>query len=120
MEHKETRTLSQNDALHLWLTMISDQLIERGHTMQQVMEQMRSYEIKPTMIALKEGVWKPVQKSMFGIESTKDLLKSEKQIDDIVDVLCKIFGEMGVVCPPFPSCESKNQIETYDTFTKKN
>jgi hypothetical protein len=111
---EEKRTLSQNDALHLWLEKISKQLIEQGHTFQGVMEQMRSYEVKPTMLVLKEGVWKPVQKKMFGITSTKELLKSEKQIDDIVDVLCGIFGKMGVVCPPFPSQENKNFEETYN------
>ena len=113
LETKELLTRQQQKSLHKWLTMISEQLIARGHTMQQVMEQMKSYEIKPTMIALKEGVWKPVQEAMFGTTSTTELKKSEKQIDDIVDVLCKIFGEMGVVCPQFPSSDSKNFNEVY-------
>ena len=111
--NEQLLTRQQQKSLHKWLTMISGQLIEQGYTMQEVMEQMRSYEIKPTPIALKENVWRPVQQAMFGTESTTKLLKSQKQIDDIIDVMCQIFGKMGVVCPPFPSKENQNFNEIY-------
>jgi hypothetical protein len=94
--------------------MISKELNERGITMKQVMTSMKEYEIKPTMLGLKEGVWKPIQEAMFGTTSTKDLKKSEKQIDDIVDVMTKIFIPMEVTLPPFPSLEGKNFNETYN------
>lgn len=113
----EQRSLSQNNSLHKWLTEIATLLNEQGKTMKEVMSAMREYEVKPTMHGLKENVWKPIQEAMFGTTSTTELKKSEKQIDDIIDVMTKIFAQIEVTLPPFPSEESRNFIEYYSKQT---
>jgi hypothetical protein len=82
--------------------------------MKQVQKAMESYDTPATMEALKEDVWKKIQFSLFRTTSTTELKKSERQIDDIIDVMCSIFGEMEVELPPFPSEENKNFNEVYN------
>jgi predicted RNase H-like nuclease len=113
----EKRTLSQNDALHLWLTQIANLMRERGMTMRQVQKAMENYDAPVTMESLKEDVWKKIQFALFKTTSTKELKKSEKQIDDIVMTMVGIFSKPethNITLPPFPSLESKNFNETYN------
>ena len=113
---EEKRTLNQNDALHLWLTQISKLMREQGITMNQVQKAMENYDAPVTMEVLKEDVWKKIQFALFKTTSTKDLKKSEKQIDDIVDTMVGIFSKAethNLNLPPFPSLENKNFVDSY-------
>ncbi len=66
------------------------------------------------MIGLKEMMWKPIQKAMFGKGSTTQLKKQE-EIDKIIDVFVKFFAEkFQQDLPPFPEkCELCGGIETH-------
>lgn len=97
---REKRTLNQNSALHLWFTQLSEVLNENGMDMRKTM----NIPLKPTPILIKEAVFKPIMKEMFGKESTTQLLK-QKEIDDVYDVINKMFAEMGISVPPFPSID---------------
>lgn len=118
--NEEKRSGQQNKALHKWLTLIANQLRERGLTMRQVQKAMEEYDTPVTMEQLKYDVWHKIQFALFRTQSTTELLKSQRQIDDIVDVMCPIFGKMGVVLPPFPSIEKLNLEQTYDNRAKRS
>jgi hypothetical protein len=98
IEKKNTRTTKQNIALHLLFTIVSSQLNEMCLKGQQL-------SMRHTPHLVKEMVWKPIQKALFDIDSTTKI--NTQQINEIVDVLSKFFGDKGIVIQ-FPS---KEQIE---------
>ena len=103
---EDIRTQAQNNALHLFFQQLSDELNEKGITMKAVLENF-NLEVPATKYGIKEYIWRPLQESMLGKKSTKDLLK-KKEIDMIWDSLNKFFAEqMKLQIPPFPSYESK-------------
>ena len=51
---------------------------------------------------VKNYFWRPIQMALFDIESTKHI--NTIQINEIVDVISKFFGERGVIIE-FPSVE---------------
>ena len=55
----------------------------------------------PTLV--KEFVWRPIQLTLFNIESTTKL--DTKQMNEVIDVITKFFGDRGIVLP-FPSIET--------------
>ena len=102
---KELRSNPQNSSIHLWLKQISDECNEQGITMKMLLS--RRMEVKPTMILLKESLWKVAQKKMFNKKSTTQLFKSG-EINDIVDVITLYITELTkgqVQVPPFPNEE---------------
>lgn len=100
-EQSKLRTLPQNNSIHLYLEKISQQLQNEGHTMQDVVQAIKRAEIIPTMLALKEVVWKPIQKIMYGIDSTTKLKKTG-QIEKVHMVVDKFFAENFGATHPFP------------------
>ena len=103
---KPVRTGSQNNSIHLYLDKISEQLQDEGHTMQDVVMAIKRAEIIPTTLALKEVVWKPIQKIMFGIDSTTQL-KKQGQIDKVHMVVDKFFADNFGATYPFPNDEQR-------------
>ncbi|MCP4053327.1 MAG: hypothetical protein GY739_09700, partial [Mesoflavibacter sp.] len=103
LEKKQTRTDSQNRALHLFFTIISSQLNEMGLSFKylglkgQVMEMMHTPDL------VKNHIWRPIQMSLFDIQSTRKI--NTQQINDIIDVITKFFGDKGVLIE-FPSIET--------------
>ena len=57
---------------------------------------------------VKEFIWRPVMKAMFGNKSTKDMTTA--QVDEILETinrhLSEKFGEFGYEYLPFPSLEA--------------
>ena len=106
VEKKNTRTTRQNSALHLLFTIIANQLNEMGVEFQHIGLKGQIISTRHNPHLVKEHVWKPIQKALFDIESTTKL--NTEQINEVVDVLAKFFGERGIVIQ-FPS---KEQIET--------
>lgn len=102
----EKLTDAQRRALHLWFQWVADELNEQG----QDMRIMATYPIKPTKLSVKEMIWKPIMLAMYHKTSTNDLAK-QKEIDEIYDVICKTFGEMGIGIPAFPSLEDLSLFE---------
>jgi hypothetical protein len=95
-----SRSSQQNRALHMFFTIISQQLNEMGleYTYSGLTKKQISIMYTPHLV--KEFVWRPIQIALFGIKSTTKL--DTDQINKIIDVLTKFFGDRGVEIE-FPS-----------------
>ncbi len=98
------RTETQNKALHLYLTQVAETLDREGHTMQDVVQKITKVEIRPTMLNIKEMVWREIQKAQLGKTSTTELSKQE-DIDKVYDAMNKWLGYYFQIHIPFPSLE---------------
>lgn len=107
MEEKEKRTIRQNKALHLFFRLLADEFNEHGLDQRKVLKE--TIDIPWTEKAVKEQIWKPIQKALLGIESTTDLERQE--VDKVWDVINKNIGEKFGLYIPFPSDDPEN----YDT-----
>lgn len=99
---KSLRTMNQNSALHLFFQQLADELNEKGFDMRALIRQ--DVEIQWTGYSIKENLWKPLQKALFGKKSTTQLEKTE-EIDRVYDNLNRILIERTkgeVQIPPFP------------------
>lgn len=104
--HPKQRTLSQNSALHLYLTQVAAELDRQGHTMQDVVQKITKVEIKPTMHNVKEMIWREIQKAQLGKDSTTFLNKQE-DIDKVYEVMNKWLGTYFEIHIPWPNDERK-------------
>ena len=100
-KHKNTRTQRQNRAMHKLFREISQQMNEQGLTLQQVLRSDVETMMTPKLV--KEVIWRPVQKAMYGKESTTHLTTDE--VDKVFDVINKHLGKHGIHVP-FPSIET--------------
>lgn len=102
-EVKNTRTSLQNASLHKFFIIISEQLNELG--MEYIYFGIKGQEISLiyTPELVKMFFWKPIQVALFGYESTTKL--NTKQMNEIIDIITKFFGEKGVLIE-FPSQEN--------------
>lgn len=90
-----TRSAQQNKALHKYFKFVSDALNELGlefHYQGLIVENLSS---RYTPNIVKEFIWRPIQIALFDIESTTKI--NTKQINEIVDVITKFFGDKGVL-----------------------
>ena len=92
---RNTRSTKQNSALHLLFTIISSQLNEMGLEFRYLGLSGQILEMRYTPELVKKHIWKPIQEALFDIHSTTKI--NTIQINEIVDVLIKFFGERGVV-----------------------
>jgi hypothetical protein len=101
---KNTRTLQQNKSLHLFFTMITEELNELG--MEYIYFGLKGQELSLmyTPELVKMFFWKPIQVALFDIESTTKL--TTDQMNKIIDVIVKFFGDKGVIID-FPSMDNK-------------
>ena len=102
-----TRTTKQNSALHMLFTIISSQLNEMGMEFKYFGLKGQLIHLRHTPHLVKEMVWKPIQRALFDVESTTKI--NTEQINEIVDVLAKYFGEKGIVIE-FPSKEQLKKL----------
>ena len=105
IQKMNTRTTKQNSALHLLFSLITNQLNDMGITYNYFGLKGQVMETRYTTHIVKEFFWRPIQVALFDIKSTKDI--NTHQINEIIDVISKWFGEKGVVID-FPS---KEQLE---------
>lgn len=100
-----TRSSQQNRALHFLFDTAAKKLNSMGISF--VYSGLKGMEMETpfTGLIFKEFTWKPIQKTMFGTESTTKL--TTQQIDQIFMVLNKFFAERGVELK-FPSEFSKH------------
>ena len=107
----KTRTSLQNRALHLFFTQVANELNSNGIPF--IYTGLKGYEMEMqwTGELFKQMTWKPIQKTMFGTESTTKLKTNE--IDKIFDVINKFFAERGIEIS-FP-----NQFDYYLKFYQK-
>lgn len=97
------RTIAQNRSLHLYFTLLSDELNTAGLDQRKVLKP--SIQIPWTPESTKEMLWRPIQEAMFKKESTRELTSAE--IDKVYDVLNRHLGETTGVYVGFPSEETK-------------
>ena len=102
MENKKQRTLTQNRAIHLYFTHISEELNAAGLDMKKVLKP--EIDISWTPQSVKEYLWRPVQKSMVVKKSTTELTSDE--VTKIYEVLNRFLSEKHSVAVAFPSMES--------------
>lgn len=110
---KLTRSKDQNKALHAYLTNLAEELDRNGYTMQDVVKSIKRAEIRPTMVALKEVVWRPLQAIVAGTSTTTLLTTSE--INRIVDTITKWTAENfdGMYVPFVPEKTDPLQLNGY-------
>ena len=99
------RTDSQNRALHLYLSMVAQELQNQGQTMQNVMKKITKVEIIPTTYNLKEIVWREIQKVHLGKESTTELTKQE--VNEVYEIMSMWLSKNFGIDIPFPVDEQK-------------
>lgn len=89
--------------------MVALELDKQGVTLQDVVEQIRKAEIRPTKENLKEVMWKPMQKALFDKESSTQL--STGEVDKVYEMLnafiTKLPGYDGTSIP-FPNEADRN------------
>ncbi len=102
------RTNSQNRALHLYFTHISNEFNDLGMTFNYTGIKGKTIETIYTSHIIKEFVWRPIQMVLFDIKSTTQI--NTEQINNIIDILSKHFAEKGIEIN-FPSIDYfKNKI----------
>lgn len=109
-ESKSSRTSQQNRALHLWLSMVAEELDKHGHTLQDIVGKIRKAEIRPNTENLKEVMWKPYQMAALRKDSTTKLTKHE--VDIVYEGLNKFLGQEFEIHIPFPNDEARQEEET--------
>ena len=98
---KKIRTNRQNRALHLYFEMLARALNDAGLDMRKVLKP--EVDIPFTKETVKEFLWRPIQKLMFGKVSTTDL--ERKEIDPIFETVNRHLAKFGVH-KPFPSVDA--------------
>jgi hypothetical protein len=109
---KQTRSSQQNRALHLFFNQVAKELNEIGIPFVYRGLKGQDMEMQWTGLLFKEMTWKPIQKSLYGTESTTKLKRNE--IDPIFEIINKFFAEKGITIS-FP-----NQFELYLKFYDEN
>lgn len=84
------RTVQQNKALWLFMTLLAENLNDSGLDMKVVLKPQIS--IPWTKNSVHDYLWIPIQKAMYGTESTTFLHKLE-QIEKVHKVLMRELGE---------------------------
>ena len=102
-EIKLTRSQKQNRSLHLFFTMISQQLNEIGIEYRYFGLKGHELALMYTPELVKMFFWKPIQLALFDFESTTKL--TTEQMNKIIDVIIKFFGDKGVLIE-FPNIEN--------------
>lgn len=89
LSYGRQRSLSQNRALHKFCQQLADELNNAGLDMRKVMKQ--DVDIPWTMDAVKSNLWKPIQKSVTGLDSTTK--PETSQYPAIYEVLIRHLGQ---------------------------
>ena len=106
IKNMDSRTLAQNNALHLWCAKIAKALNANNLYMTGIFQN----DITWSMELVKTQIIKNMIKTLFNIDSTTKLKR--KEIDVLIDTITEIFGtRKGVQIPPFPSRELWDEIK---------
>jgi regulator of replication initiation timing len=107
-EIEKPRTGQQNRALHLFFTLLADELNDAGYTVQLVLKE--KIDLDWDAHKIKELLWRPAQEAILQKKSTTQLKKQE-DIDKVYDHLVRHLGEKFNIFVEFP-CEA--QLEAQD------
>lgn len=103
---KKQRTLKQNDALHLYLSMLANELNDSGNDMRKVLKP--TVDIPWSTDTCKRFLWKPIQEIMMDKKSTTELTTDE--VDKIYKVLDRHVSEKCHIHVEFPSVENTDEF----------
>ena len=95
------RTQAQNRAMHLLFGMLAKELNDAGYDMKRVLR--KDVDIPWQTETVKEYLWRPIQQTQLGKESTTELTTVE--IDKVFETLNRHLGEKLGVHVSFPSVE---------------
>ena len=97
-----SRSSQQNRALHKFFIIISNELNDLGMEFHYYGVKGQELTTRYTADIVKNHFWRPIQKTLFNIESTKKI--NTKQMNEIIDVVVKFFAEQGLYIE-FPNRE---------------
>lgn len=101
------RTIPQNSALHLGLSLIAKSLNDAGLDIRKVLKP--EIEIPWSVWSVKDFLWRPIQKVMTGKKSTTEIDKIEPS--EIWEVLMRHLGQKhGIEYIEFPN--KKHELNT--------
>jgi len=100
---EEKRTTTQNKSLHLFFTLLAEELNDAGLDMRKTLKPQIDIPWSPQSI--KEYLWRPIQISALKKQSTADLNSNE--VDIVWNILNRHLGEKFGLHIPFPSEETK-------------
>lgn len=93
------RTLTQNRALHLFLTWLAEALNDAGYDMRRTLKP--EVEIPWNASACKEHLWKPIQEAMIGKASTTEAERPDYA--KVQEVLARHLSQrLGITAPEWP------------------
>ncbi len=101
-QKKVTRSLLQNSALHKFFEIVAGELNDLGQEFTYSGLSVDAISTMYTPEIVKNFFWRPIQIALFDIKSTTDL--DTNQMNKIIDVITKFFGERGVYVE-FPNKE---------------
>jgi len=102
-----TRTALQNRSLHLWFNQLAKALNDAGFDMKKVVRQ--ELDIKWTDYNIKEYLFKPTAKMLFGKDSTRQL--TTKEVSEVHELIAKTISERTGVYVDWPCVESLMRAE---------
>lgn len=106
IKNMDSRTLAQNNALHLWATQIATLLNANNLYMTGIFQN----DIMWSMELVKTQIIKGLTKTLFNIDSTTKLKR--KELDTLIDYITAIFGEKkGIKIPGFPNRKLWDEIK---------
>lgn len=101
---ENTRTTTQNNALHLYFRLLADELNLAGLDMKKVLKP--SIDIEWNEETVKEYLWRPIQNAQVLKKSTRQL--NTKEIDKIYDTINRHMSEKFGISVPWPSQDPLN------------
>lgn len=105
------RSLSQNAAIHLYMTILAQELNEAGLDMKKVLKP--SVDISWNVKNVKEYIWKPIQMALKLKDSTTKL--TTKEVNEVYECIDRHIGQKFGIHIPFPSYEQTNEyLKSYE------
>lgn len=111
------RTDAQRKAIELYCRIVAQSLAQEGHTLQDVVAQIRRVEILPTQALIKEIVWNGISKAMLEKPSSTMLEKSEVTL--VYEAMNKWLGQTFGIHVPFPTVDhdAPDNVKVINNYT---
>lgn len=103
IKNMDSRTLTQNASLHLWMTQIANILNRENIPLTQVLKADITWNLEK----VKWMIMKPLVEALFHTTTTTKLNKGDFYL--LINTLTKMMGMRGITIPPFPSIENKGK-----------
>lgn len=98
---QDKRTSKQNNSLHKWFSLVSDEANEKGLTLDMLYNSPQNMRITPELL---KNLFREYGRVMFQKDSTTKLTKQE--IDKLIKVFEQVYAERLDCTIPFPHYEN--------------